>query len=111
MRIVLVLLALLCAAAPAAAQSSSARMTASATVVAPVRVDGGAAVVAAARGGSVDVTRPLAVQARAPWVLEVRDGIGGARHASSTDAAGVTVRLALTRRPSSPLVYTVSMVN
>lgn len=97
---------LLAAAAPAAAQSATARMSASVSVVEPVTVEQSALTVSEARGGGIDVTRPLSVRGRAPWVLEVRDG--DVRHRPRRD--DVTIRIPSSRSPR-PLVYTISLIS
>ena len=107
MRAVLVAVAFVASAAvPAAAQSTTARMSASVTVVEPVTVEQSALTVSEARGGGIDVTRPLSVRGRAPWVVEVRDG--DVRHRPPPD--DVTIRLHPSRSPR-PLVYTISLIS
>lgn len=111
---------LLCTlSAPAAAQTATARMEASATVVMPVTVSP-SAVSVSGTGGTVDVTRPMAVAGSVAWVLEVVEGAATdpsarRRPAFTRGRAGEPVTTRLGDRPAAagprPVNYVVATIN
>lgn len=78
---------LLMTLAPARAQSAAGRVTASATVVEPISLQVGRSTAAAARGGAIDVTTPLAVGGSAAHVVRVVEGASSILAPQRTPAA------------------------
>jgi len=81
---------LLIALTPARAQSAAGRVTASATVVEPISLQVGRSTAAAARGGAIDVTTPLAVGGGAAHVVRVVEGASSIMAPQRTPAAANT---------------------
>jgi hypothetical protein len=81
---------LLIALTPARAQGAAGRVTASATVVEPISLRVGRSTAAAAHGGAIDVTTPLAVGGSAAHVVRVVAGASSILAPQRTPAAAST---------------------